>query len=156
MSTRKEGTGTIPNGFPCPSFTFFLLTCLSFSTCRPQSQQYHDSVVDLPPDMLCRYPALTNISISGSNPFLILEEPFLYYENKSNLILCLRDTEGSITVPEGTEHIQEYTFSSCRQLTRIVLPDTVACIMPNAFADCTALESIELPSSLQVIETQAF
>lgn len=115
-----------------------------------------EGIVDLPPDMLGRCPTLTDISISGSNPFLILEEPFLYYENKSNLILCLRDTEGSITVPEGTERIQEYTFSSCRQLTRIVLPDTVVYIMPSAFADCTALESIELPSSLQVIETQAF
>lgn len=59
-------------------------------------------------------------------------------------------------VPEGVTLIPSYCFSSCHQLSEVVLPSTVDSIAANAFQDCQNLTSVSLPSSLHGIGNMAF
>ena len=48
----------------------------------------------------------------------------------------------SLTIPTGVTEIGDYVFAHCRQLTTVILPETLTHIGKNAFYGCTALESI--------------
>ena len=47
-------------------------------------------------------------------------------------------------------------FENNVRLKKVVLPDTIKCILSLAFAGCTGLESIDLPNGLENIQSHAF
>lgn len=65
-------------------------------------------------------------------------------------------TLSDVYVSEGIEHIGEYSFSSCRALESVTLPDNVISIGKNAFADDENLKVINLPDSITEIEEYVF
>jgi hypothetical protein len=61
----------------------------------------------------------------------------------------------SVTLPEGLDEIEAYTFSNCGALTSIVLPSSLTSI--GEFAFCySGLKSIIIPASVWNIEVRAF
>lgn len=62
----------------------------------------------------------------------------------------------SIEIPEGVTYIGDYTFFNCESLTSIKLPSTLRTIGNYAFAHCKSLETIELPENLARIGDFAF
>lgn len=62
----------------------------------------------------------------------------------------------SIEIPEGVTYIGDNTFFNCESLTSIKLPSTLRRIGDHAFAHCKSLESITLPPSLEYIDSYAF
>jgi len=52
--------------------------------------------------------------------------------------------------------VREKTFSGCKNLTKIKLPENASSINKEAFADCTSLEYIYLPDSVRFIKSKAF
>lgn len=62
----------------------------------------------------------------------------------------------TVVLPETVTDIQDYAFSSNKNLTSIKLPSKLRHIGINAFFYCTGLESIELPASLETIDPFAF
>ncbi|MCR5742014.1 MAG: leucine-rich repeat protein [Gammaproteobacteria bacterium] len=64
----------------------------------------------------------------------------------------------SITFCDGIslKKIQKYTFSSCKELSNITLPESLETIELHAFLSCDSLEYIILPESIKTIEEYAF
>ena len=61
----------------------------------------------------------------------------------------------TVIVEEGVTSIGDYAFALQRQLTRVVLPDTLVSIGAEAFWDSNITE-LELPDSVRTIEPNAF
>ncbi|MBQ1311696.1 MAG: leucine-rich repeat protein, partial [Blautia sp.] len=96
------------------------------------------------------------MTVPESNPCFVLEDGMLYTKDKTQLYFCLRNTSGSITVPDGVVVIKNYAFCNCKEITRILLPDSVRYIFNNAFSDCTSLQSITLPSRMSLVSNDTF
>ena len=62
----------------------------------------------------------------------------------------------SVEIPDTVKEIQDYAFSSNRNLKSVKLPKNLETIGTNAFFNCSSLESIELPASLKEIGVFAF
>ncbi|MBQ8859482.1 MAG: leucine-rich repeat domain-containing protein [Clostridia bacterium] len=52
--------------------------------------------------------------------------------------------QGEYTVREGTTHIVNEAFYGCKELTSLVLPDTLRVVGIRAFYECTALTAVDL------------
>lgn len=72
------------------------------------------------------------------------------------LLKAKEDISGTYTVKQGTTLLAAYAFSACRNLTDIVLPDSVTRIDESVFSNCSSLTSVVLPNSLTSIGNQAF
>ena len=59
-------------------------------------------------------------------------------------------------IPEGTEYIDSCAFEDCKELTSVVIPNSVTSISWNAFNGCTGLKSIVIPNSVTEIGSHAF
>ena len=62
----------------------------------------------------------------------------------------------TISIPEGVQTIENFTFLNCKRLYEVGLPATLTRINPGAFLGCTTLLSISLPEGLTSIGAQAF
>ena len=68
----------------------------------------------------------------------------------------IRNSIISIRIAEGLTSIRRGSFSGCRNLNDITLPDTVTSIGDDAFLGCTALTDITLSNSITHIGGNAF
>lgn len=57
---------------------------------------------------------------------------------------------------EGMNQIGKYSFSSCKNLISIELPNSITKIGSYAFENCTKLESVIMSTNLESIDTHAF
>lgn len=64
--------------------------------------------------------------------------------------------DGVGIIPEGTDYIVSCAFEDCKELTSVVIPNTVTCISWDAFSGCSGLKSIVIPNSVTEIESEAF
>ena len=62
----------------------------------------------------------------------------------------------SITIPNSVTSIGDYAFSGCSSLTSITIPNSVTSIGNDAFYKCTSLASITIPNSVTSIGNDAF
>ena len=62
----------------------------------------------------------------------------------------------SVTMPDTIKEIQDYCFSSNRELKSVKLSSNLQVIGTNCFFNCRSLESIELPASLKKVDVYAF
>lgn len=66
--------------------------------------------------------------------------------------LVIPEKVAGITV----KHIGAAAFDGCKDLTKLVLPDTVESIGPDAFYECIGLKEINIPSKVVSIEPYTF
>ena len=64
--------------------------------------------------------------------------------------------EKEYVVREGTEVICDGTFSSCKYLQSITIPNSVTSIGDDAFSSCYSLQSVTIPNSVTKIGNYAF
>ncbi len=62
----------------------------------------------------------------------------------------------TVILPDTLESISARAFSDCSRLRGLKIPEGVTYIGVEAFADCRALEAIVIPKSTQVLEHSAF
>ena len=62
----------------------------------------------------------------------------------------------SVTLPRGITGIEERTFSECKLLKTVNIPDNVLKLGPHAFHDCVSLQSVKVPGSIGTVSTSAF
>ncbi len=62
----------------------------------------------------------------------------------------------SIILPNSLLYIEENAFKGCSGLTKIVLPDSLEYISENSFNGCSSLTQINLPDGLSYIPVNAF
>lgn len=94
---------------------------------------------------------------TGSSKDVIIPES---YENYKVTVLGSSLFNGkditSVEIPDTVKEIQDYAFSSNRNLKSVKLPKNLETIGTNVFFNCSSLESIELPASLKEIGVYAF
>lgn len=61
-----------------------------------------------------------------------------------------------IIISEGVTAIKPSAFSYCKNLKRVVLPNTIKNIGANAFSECEKLSDIILPNGIESINERAF
>ena len=64
--------------------------------------------------------------------------------------------DGVGIIPEGTDYIVSCAFKDSKELTSVVIPNTVTRISWDAFSGCSGLKSIVIPNSVTEIESEAF
>ena len=77
-------------------------------------------------------------------------------ETKTELISCLPEATGEISIPESVTAIEDYAFNGRSGLTSVVIPNSVTSIGSYAFEYCTSLTSVTIPSSVTSIGNNAF
>ncbi len=78
----------------------------------------------------------------------------LYINN--HLIKADKEIMGTCEIKQGTVSISPAAFSNCKNLTRVIIPDSVSIIGQGAFFNCTSLASITIPDSVEIIKDEAF
>ena len=77
----------------------------------------------------------------------------LYYAHH----LYLGDKEiTDLVIPNSVTDIREYAFSGCSGLTSVSIPNSVTSIGAGAFSDCSSLTSVSIPNSVTSIGAGAF
>lgn len=71
------------------------------------------------------------------------------------------DKTGELIIPEEINGltvvgISSYAFDSCKELTKVVIPDTVTTIESRAFQVCTKLETIVMSDNITSLGSNAF
>ena len=62
----------------------------------------------------------------------------------------------SIRIPDSVTQIGNYAFQNCSSLTSIDIPDGVECIGEWAFGGCSSLANVSIPDSVAVMESSVF
>ena len=64
--------------------------------------------------------------------------------------------KGTYKIKQGTKCIADHAFSSSRELTNIIIPDSVTSIGDTAFSYCIGITSIVIPKSVKKIGASSF
>lgn len=98
--------------------------------------------------------ALQSLSVDSDNQVYHSKDNCLISTATKTLVVGCKNstipTDGSVT------SIGRYAFSNCKQLTDIIIPDTILKIGDWAFNGCVGLTSITLPKNLLEIGEYAF
>lgn len=62
----------------------------------------------------------------------------------------------TVVIPESVTSIGEEAFSNCHAMTSVSIPNSVKTIGKSAFAACSSLNSIKIPDSVTSIEERTF
>lgn len=91
---------------------------------------------------------LRNIVVDSENYTLSVENSVLFDKNKTTLICYpAKKTDVSYSIPEGITTIGSGAFSSCENLTKITLPNSLAEFNANCIKNCNALTAVKLKES---------
>ena len=77
------------------------------------------------------------------------------------IIDCVNNITGTVEIPDvynglPVTTIGSYAFSGCKNLTSILIPNSITNIQSSAFENCTNITNISIPYSVQSIGSSAF
>ncbi|MBR5957363.1 MAG: leucine-rich repeat protein [Salinivirgaceae bacterium] len=98
---------------------------------------------------------LTDINVDSDNMCYSSENGVLFNKDKTEIIRYPGGKAGSYTIPDGVTSIGISAFGSCRELTSIIISNTVMSIGNYAF-DNSNITSIIIPNSVTKIGSDAF
>ena len=61
-----------------------------------------------------------------------------------------------LTLPEGSESVENNAFANCGGFEKVIIPDGVTSIGSSAFSNCGELKEVVIPSSVKTIGKDAF
>ena len=101
--------------------------------------------------------SLLNIVVSDKSPHFKSVDGILFSHDDTRLIkYTAGQNVSSYSIPNGVLIIEDYAFENAKQLTEVVLSDSVEEIGHSAFIHCENLRNIQLGNSLKRIGGQAF
>lgn len=115
-----------------------------------------DNVIELgtAPFMDCE--SLVSVHISDEHPLLATIDGVLFGKNEKLLIWYPESRlKPAYSIPSGIHVIGESAFSGCKNLTEIIIPDSVVKIEANAFNGCSNLSHITIPNGVTLIGDKA-
>lgn len=89
--------------------------------------------------------SLSKINVSAENEGYTSVDGILFDKNKTRIIKYpAANTRTSYTVPNSVIYIDDYAFSECRKLEKIIIPNSVINIPGNVFENCNRLSEINV------------
>ena len=79
----------------------------------------------------------------------------LFTVNNDTLVECIRNSQKTVTVPEGIKVIGRECFAQT-DVEEVILPEGIEVIGTDAFAFCRKLKKINFPETLNVVSDGAF
>lgn len=100
---------------------------------------------------------LTSINVAPGNAKYASIDGIWLERTAADLVLkkCPEGREGAVTIPAGAT-IGYSSFSGCKKITSVNIPNSVVSIPTYAFGGCTNLEAITIPGSVTQIDNGAF
>jgi len=99
---------------------------------------------------------LTSIEVQPGNSVYSSQDGILFDRDQTTLLLCPRGKSGSYSVRAGVNTIADSAFNNCRNLTEIILPESLTSIGSFAFAYCNHISEITVPENVTSIGEYAF
>ena len=100
--------------------------------------------------------SLQQIIVDEENEYFFTKDGILYDSTVTNIIYIPKDISGKIEIPYGIKKIDAFLFYGHKNITEIILPETVKTIGDSAFAYCTNLKKIRLGDEISEIGGNAF
>lgn len=97
---------------------------------------------------------LKNIHVEEGNSKYSSYDGCIYNKEKT-LLLTIPEAKTEVKVP-GTVVLDNTTFNSRSNITKIELEEGITTVMPYVFNYCTGIKELYLPDSLESIEADAF
>ena len=79
---------------------------------------------------------LEQINVKKENIYYKSVDGVLYSADMTTLILCPRAKKGEFKIPKSVQHIADYAFYNCNQITKVILPPNIKTIGKEAFTGC--------------------
>ena len=99
--------------------------------------------------------SLTAIDVASGNQNYSSLDGVLFNNNRTVLICCPGNKQGTYSVPSGVTEIGDSAFQASR-ITSVSIPSSVTSIITDAFRDCTELETVNMASGLLSIDEGVF
>jgi len=131
---------TIPPGITTYDITGLLQQCKSLRTIN-----LNNSNVAFGFNIYAGCDNLENINIYESHPSLRSIDGVMYSKNASILYCLPFGRSGKFTVPGTVTELYHRAFEDCKNITEVILPDTLLLIGNSAFANCNSLMKIRIP-----------
>ena len=126
------------------------------SLLRIQNITIGADVKEINPFTFFNHELLKTITVDENNPHYESVDNVLFTEDMKTLITYANTDKGSYTVPDSVEVLSDCAFSSCVNLTEIVLPNTITEMGSYAFAGCTYVKSIDIPDGVTILSEGVF
>lgn len=95
---------------------------------------------------------LSNFIVSDNSKYFSTLNGNLYDKNKKKLVqYAVGKKDKSFVVPKSVKKLGAYSFSSCKYLTTITLPNKLISIDDAVFSNCSNLTKITIPKSVSYI-----
>lgn len=146
---------TIPNSVT-------LIGYCSFQDCISLTEIYNLSkfvivVGGVNNGFIAQYAQVVHTNINVQSMLETIDGAIYYRTGTALKLLAVEDKNiSSITIKDGTTHIETRAFEHCVNLTNINIPNTVIEIGDRAFQYCTNLENIKLSGNLSNISNSVF
>lgn len=99
---------------------------------------------------------LEGINVNPQNGNYYAKDGILYNKRQTELIFCTRTFSGKFEVSGDITKIHDFAFNNCKNITEVVLPNSLKEIGNAAFMNCTGMKSINIPTKLTVLGNNAF
>lgn len=114
------------------------------------------SVTTIASDAFTNCTTLQKYYVDEENPKYTAKNGVLYSKDMSSLVRCpLAYYTEEFRVPDGISVIRSGALDGCKNIGKVVLPESVTEIGSSAFIDCS-MSSINLPNSISSIGNMAF
>lgn len=117
-----------------------------------------DSVIYIDQSAFSDCTNLTSINVANGNTKYFSVDGMLCEKHDDGEIsfnMCPPCKTGSITIPDGVTKINSNAFNGCTNIAKIIMPDTLIKIesglMGGTFSDCKKLTSINIPDNITEI-----
>ncbi len=113
------------------------------SSVKKDEPTYPDNLTSIGNRVFENCGSLAEINVDPGNKYYCSEHGILYAidetGNKTGLICCPAKKSGTVNIPDSITWIEEYAFSDCGELTKLIIPNNVESISFRAFEGCTNL-----------------
>lgn len=98
---------------------------------------------------------LTDVQVAAGNANYKFSDGYLTTKDGKRIMFSVKRT-GALTVPEGVERIDDYTFMNMNGITSVTLPSSLRTLGEIAFYMCSGITSLDLGNGINTIGRMCF
>ncbi len=156
FSGRLEIPSTVFSAVYSGDFDVVAIADSAFANCREITSIYLPaSIQKVGRNIVEHCFVLQNFEVAEGGMFSV-QDGVLFNADATSLIVCPAAKSGKYVVPSTVTSIAQAAFSSCKNLTEVVLPQGLKVIEDYTFYECWGLANVSFPDALEIIGDYAF